>query len=107
MTDSRSRSDPFAELTPLARTRIRAGGLIAALLTAIVLAAAQQPIRQPLFDLFHHYSKAPDSSRRVQVVVVDADSLAAVGGWPWSRYALARLTEQIAARGATVIGYDF
>ena len=37
----------------------------------------------------------------------DAPSLAAVGGWPWSRYTMARLTEAIAGRGAMAIGYDF
>jgi adenylate cyclase len=41
------------------------------------------------------------------VVLIDAPSLAAVGGWPWSRYAMARLTEAIAGRGAKAIGFDF
>ena len=80
---------------------------MAALVTALVLLAAQNAIRQPLFDAFHRYAPAPDSTPKVQVVVVDAASLDAVGGWPWSRYTMARLTEQIAARGAVVIGYDF
>lgn len=41
------------------------------------------------------------------MVLIDAPSLAAVGGWPWSRYTMARLTEAIAGRGAKAIGYDF
>lgn len=90
-----------------ARLRVRVLGLAAALVTALALAAAGDVLRQPLFDLFHRYSKAPDSNPTVQVVVVDSPSLEAVGGWPWSRYTMARLTEQIAARGAVAIGYDF
>lgn len=107
MTDSRSGSDPLGELDRGAQLRVRILGLAAALLMAVLLVAAQGALRQPLFDAFHRYSPAPDSTPRVQVVVVDAASLEAVGGWPWSRYTLARLTEQIAARGAMAIGYDF
>ena len=29
-----------------------------------------------------------------------------VGGWPWSRFYLARLVEEIAGRGASAIGLD-
>ena len=107
MTDSRSASDTLGELDRRGRLRVGVLGLVAALLTALFLLAAQNAIRQPLFDAFHRYSPAPDSTPKVQVVVVDAASLDAVGGWPWPRYTMARLTEQIAARGAVAIGYDF
>lgn len=107
MTDLRSGSDPLGDLDRGARLRVRVLGLAAALVMALLLVGAQDALRQPLFDVFHRYSPAPDSSPKVQVVVVDAASLEAVGGWPWSRYTMARLTEQIAARGAVAIGYDF
>ena len=107
MTGLRSTSDALGELDQRGRFRVGILGLVTALLTALLLLAAQSAIRQPLFDAFHRYSPAPDSTPKVQVVVVDAASLDAVGGWPWSRYTMARLTEQIAARGAVVIGYDF
>lgn len=107
MTDLRSASDPLAELDRGAQLRVRTLGLVAALLTALLLLATQGGLRQPLFDAFHRYAPAPVASPKVQVVVVDAASLAALGGWPWSRYTMARLTEQIAARGARAIGYDF
>ena len=42
----------------------------------------------------------------VRVVLIDGRSLAAVGPWPWSRYYLARLTEDIARQDAKVIGFD-
>jgi serine phosphatase RsbU (regulator of sigma subunit)/CHASE2 domain-containing sensor protein len=107
MTDSRSKPDPIGDLDPAARLRVRIGGLVAALAAALLLAAVGPALRQPLVDLYQRVSPAPLASPRVKVVVIDAESLAAIGGWPWSRYALARLTEQIADRGAVAIGFDF
>jgi CHASE2 domain-containing sensor protein len=107
MTDSRSKSDPIGELDRNARRRVRIGGLVAALVGALAVALIGPALRQPLVDLYQKVSPPPLASPRVKVVVIDADSLTAIGGWPWSRYALARLTEQIAARGAVAIGYDF
>jgi adenylate cyclase len=107
MTGSRLRSDPVTKLDPLARLRVRVGGLAAAALAAILVVMAGSAIRQPLFDLFQRVTPAQAASPKVQVVLIDAPSLAAIGGWPWSRYVLARLTEQIAERGAVAIGFDF
>lgn len=107
MTGSRSRSDALSELSAPARRRVRFGALAAALLTAVGVLLAGDALRQPLIDVFQRVSPARDPSPRVQVVAVDAASLDALGGWPWSRYTLARLTEQIADRGAAAIGFDF
>ncbi|WP_293474276.1 CHASE2 domain-containing protein, partial [Phenylobacterium sp.] len=127
MTDSKSGSDapgPVArrarlpmfgaspdgalgELDRWARVRVRVIGLVAAILGAMLLAATGTALRQPLFDLAQNIAPPPLPTGKVAVVAVDAPSLAAVGGWPWSRYTMARLTEQIAARGATAIGFDF
>lgn len=107
MTASRSGSSALAELDLGARVRVRVAGLTAALVAAVLLMAAGSLLRQPLFDLFHRAAPAPRPTMDVQVVVIDAPSIDAVGGWPWSRYSLARLTEQISARGAKAIGFDF
>jgi adenylate cyclase len=128
MTGSRSKSEPVDPVKPArrfpfgapvlppsaigdldgrARVRIRIGGLMAALAGALLVAALGPVLRQPLIDLYQKVSPPPLASAKVKVVVIDAESLAAIGGWPWSRYALARLTEQIADRGALAIGYDF
>jgi adenylate cyclase len=107
MTDSRSKSDSLGELDRGARLRVRIGGLVAALAGALLVAFVGPTLRQPLVDLYQRVSPPPLASPKVKVVVIDAESLGAIGGWPWSRYALARLTEQIAARGAVAIGYDF
>lgn len=122
MTDSRSGSDPtglagvpalaadrdgaMGELDPRARLRVRVAGLAAALLTALAVLALGPWLRQPLYDLYQTLAPAPDVSERVQVVVIDADSIRDVGGWPWTRFYLAALTERIAERGAAAIGFD-
>lgn len=68
---------------------------------------AGNAVRQPLFDLFQRVTPPTTTPPKVQLVLIDAPSLAAVGGWPWSRYTMARLTEAIAGRGARAIGFDF
>jgi adenylate cyclase len=106
MTGSRSRSDPLTELDAAARRRVRVAGLAAALIAAVLVSLAGAGLRQPLFDLFQNVSPSPDVSRRVHVVVIDAESLRSVGGWPWSRFYLGRLVEEISGRGAAAIGLD-
>ncbi|MEO7654595.1 MAG: CHASE2 domain-containing protein, partial [Sphingomicrobium sp.] len=62
--------------------------------------------RRAMFDRWQAISPRDLSATQIDVVLIDSESITAVGAWPWPRYYLARLTEQIAARGATVIGYD-
>ncbi|HEX4801109.1 MAG TPA: CHASE2 domain-containing protein [Sphingomicrobium sp.] len=59
-----------------------------------------------LFDRWQRVSPRPISASNIKVVLIDDKSLALVGPWPWSRYYLARLTEEISRQGAKVIGYD-
>ena len=42
----------------------------------------------------------------VRVVMIDNQSIEMLGAWPWPRYYLARLTEELAGRGASVIAFD-
>ncbi len=97
----------MSELDASARARVRISGLGAALAAALLVALAGSALRQPLYDLFQKITPASAPSPKVHVVLIDAPSLAAVGGWPWSRYTMARLTEAIAGRGAAAIGFDF
>ncbi|THD59439.1 CHASE2 domain-containing protein [Phenylobacterium sp.] len=78
-----------------------------AVLTVLAILISGGDIRQPLFDLYQRLTPAAAAPSKAQVVLIDAPSLAAVGGWPWSRYVMARLTEAIASRGAEAIGFDF
>jgi serine phosphatase RsbU (regulator of sigma subunit) len=95
------------ELDAQARLRVRIAGVAAAILGAIIVALAGAAARQPLTDAFQRWSPVRTPAPRVAVVLIDGPSLAAVGGWPWSRYAMARLTETIAAAGPKAVGFDF
>jgi serine phosphatase RsbU (regulator of sigma subunit)/CHASE2 domain-containing sensor protein len=97
----------LSDLDAGARRRVRLAGLVAGLAAAALVLLLGGRLSQPLYDLCQTLSPAPPVSRQVHVVVIDADSLRAVGGWPWSRFYLARLVEEIANRGATAIGLDF
>jgi serine phosphatase RsbU (regulator of sigma subunit)/CHASE2 domain-containing sensor protein len=59
-----------------------------------------------LFDAWQQVAPRDLSGTKVHVVAIDDESLKEVGPWPWPRYQLARLTEEIGARGATAIGFD-
>src|SRR5436190_23807910 len=89
-----------------ARTGVRTAGLAAGLLAVILILALGPGPRLWLVDIFQNLVPSPPISRRVHVVVLDAESLRDVGGWPWSRFYLARLIEEIAGRGAAAIGLD-
>src|SRR5579871_6760306 len=106
MTGSRSRSSAPADLDAGARRRAGLAALVAALVAAVMIALGGAQLDRPLYDLFQNLSPAAAAPRNVQVVVIDADSLKAVGGWPWSRFYLAQLVDEIAKRGASAIGLD-
>jgi serine phosphatase RsbU (regulator of sigma subunit)/CHASE2 domain-containing sensor protein len=81
-------------------------GFAALLLATLVSAFAGEAMRRPLFDLWQRMSPRDLSGTKVHVVLIDADGIAAVGPWPWPRYHMARLTEEIAARHPKAIGFD-
>lgn len=85
---------------------MRLSGAIAALIAALLLLGVGDTLRRPLFDAWQRLSPRDLSDTRVRVVLIDAESLKALGPWPWSRFHLAKLTHEIARRGASVIGYD-
>ena len=76
------------------------------LIAVVVSLVTGEATRRALFDRWQAMSPRDLAETKVDVVLIDSDSIAAVGSWPWPRYYMARLTEQIAARGATVIAYD-
>lgn len=86
--------------------RLRLAGLVAALIAAALLLPFGSTLRTPLFDMWQRLSPRDLSDTDVRVVLIDADSLKALGPWPWPRFYLAKLTREIADRGAIAIGYD-
>ena len=101
MMASKSRSEPRLQLG-----RIRLAGLVGAFAAALVLLLVGEPPRRALFDAWQRLAPRDLSDTRVHIVAIDDESLREIGPWPWPRYHLARLTEEIGARGAVAIGFD-
>ena len=68
--------------------------------------AVGQRMQRGVFDGWQQLRPRDLSATDVRVVMIDDRSIEALGSWPWSRYYLARLTEQLAASGAKVIAFD-
>jgi serine phosphatase RsbU (regulator of sigma subunit) len=75
-------------------------------LAVLISVATGERTRQMLFDGWQRISPRTVAAKDVRVVLIDGKSLDMVGPWPWSRYYLARLTEELTKSGAKVIGYD-
>ena len=92
-------------LFPRSRLLWAAWALLTLLAILLSLATGERS-RNALFDAWQRASPRDLSTSDVRIVMIDGESLKAVGPWPWPRYHLARLTEEIAAGGASVIGFD-
>jgi CHASE2 domain-containing sensor protein len=76
---------------------------VAAILLSLALG---EQMRRGVFDSWQRLSPRDLSATDVRVVLVDNESIEILGPWPWPRYYLARLTEELAAGGAKVIALD-
>ena len=80
--------------------------LAMALIAVLVSLAAGERMQRAVFDSWQSLRPRDLSATDVRVVLVDNQSVEILGPWPWPRYYLARLTEQLAERGARVIAFD-
>lgn len=88
------------------RSRVWPAWTFMVVLAVLVSLATGERTRQMLFDGWQRLSPRKIEAREIRVVLIDGKSLDFIGPWPWSRYYMARLTEDIAKDGAKVIGYD-
>lgn len=72
----------------------------------LVTAASGEGMRHALFDWWQRIAPRNLEKTDVRVVLIDNDSVTTLGAWPWPRYHMARLTEEMAARRARIIAYD-
>jgi adenylate cyclase len=76
------------------------------LLAVLLTLALGDRMRRGVFDSWQAFGPRDLSGTDVRVVLIDNQSIEYVGPWPWPRYYLARLTEELAARKARVIAFD-
>lgn len=57
-------------------------------------------------DTFFRLAPSPSQKSDVVLVTIDDESLQRYGRWPWSRTLLAKLTDNLAKAGASVVGLD-
>jgi adenylate cyclase len=80
--------------------------LVMTLITVLLTLGLGERMRRGVFDSWQALNPRDLSASDVRVVMIDDESVELVGSWPWTRYYLARLTEELAARGAKVIAFD-
>ncbi len=85
--------------------------LLASLATALLYLPASQlgPVQQvegELLDLRLHARPPRPSAGAITLVLIDDQSLAAQGRWPWSRSLMAELVARLQAAGARTIALD-
>ncbi len=59
-----------------------------------------------IYDAFLRAAPHSPPTGSVTIVDIDEESLAALGQWPWPRYRVARLLDNIRAGGASAVGLD-
>jgi serine phosphatase RsbU (regulator of sigma subunit)/CHASE2 domain-containing sensor protein len=88
------------------RRRVLLTWLGMTLIAVLISLALDERMRRGVFDSWQSVRLRDLSATDVRVVLIDDRSIEAVGPWPWPRYYLARLTEELAARNARVIAFD-
>lgn len=101
MTGSKSASE---RKRPGRRVVLAWAGMI--LLSVLLTLTLDDRMRRGVFDSWQALDPRDLSESDLRVVLIDQTSIDALGPWPWSRYYLARLTEELADRKAKVIAFD-
>nr|WP_283938593.1 CHASE2 domain-containing protein [Sphingomonas alba] len=76
------------------------------LIAVLLSLAVGERMQRGVFDGWQKVMPRDLSGTDVRVVMIDDFSIQMIGPWPWSRYYLARLTEELKARGAKVVAFD-
>lgn len=85
---------------------------IAAIVTAVVVAADLtepaflQTIEVKALDAKFHTRGEREISERVAIIAIDDKSLEELGRWPWPRWTMAELLDELRAAEAGAVGFD-
>ncbi|MHA7819547.1 MAG: CHASE2 domain-containing protein [Erythrobacter sp.] len=99
-----SKSKP-EELTAARRLAV-AAVLIGALVGILITAFTGESQRRFVFDNWQRLDSREVETDAVAVVLIDNDSIAKYGEWPWSRLRMAQLIDAIGAAEPAAIGID-
>lgn len=106
----RALKESFAELLQSSPTIMRLGVLAAAgslvLLVNWAFAPAIDSLEERIGALGWTLSDDAEPEQRITLVVIDEDSLAEIGPWPWARSDMASLVRAIDAAGAQLQIHD-
>ncbi len=80
--------------------------LFMTILAVLATRVAGDRMRRGVFDSWQSASPNDLTNTDVRVVLIDDFSVEKFKSWPWPRYHLARLTEELTKRGAKVIAFD-
>lgn len=76
-----------------------------AIIAGLQVSRASERVDNVVYDLFVGL-RAPPASDRIMLVMIDDDSIARLGQWPWPRSVHARMLERLAAARPAAIAYD-
>ena len=80
--------------------------LLTTLIAVFITSEAGDRLRRGVFDSWQSARPADLKKTDVRVVLIDDFSVERFKSWPWPRYHLARLTEELTRRGAKVVAFD-
>ena len=86
--------------------RVLVTWLVMTLLAVLATRLAGERMQRGVFDSWQEFRPRDLTATDVRVVMIDDFSIGVIGPWPWTRYHLARLTEELNQRGAKVIAFD-
>ncbi len=91
----------------IGRGRIRLIGALGLGLVLIILSltGVDRP-REGIFDVYQRLMPRSIDRYYARIVEIDEASLTKFGSWPWPRFLMADLAQEIARRGALAIGFD-
>jgi len=96
----------FGSSPKLRAGRVLLPWLVMTLVALLVTLTAGDRMRRGIFDSWQGFKPRDLAATDVRVVQIHDFSIGIVGTWQWPRYYLARLTEELAKRGAKVIAFD-
>src|SRR4029078_1358886 len=101
MTDSKSASEFSGP-----RRRVLFTWLAMTLIAVLITLSGGDRMRRGVVDGWQIMDPRPRSRPDVRLVLIDNESIALVGPWPWPRYYLARMAEALAKTDVKGMAFD-